>query len=234
MGAVHLRGDAGDTHLSRPPAPKQGCTALHTKPRRARGACSVSAHCIRSLARQRAVHESHSQHGWKRPPTSSRCGRCSRSTSCSAARTAAATSRAEQKHRAASLTTGCSGTDLHPPPPSPALHAARKSCLLSFRAAPARSSLRAAAFPTLSLPSQPRPRAVPALPVPSPAGGHSFSPALSAQLPAHSRRSLPSASARGTAGRHRRPQRGPPGAPPVGSGSFPRSALSRCPPALPL
>ena len=71
MGAVHLRGDAGGTHLSRPPAPKQGCTALHTKPRRARGACSVSAHCIRSLARQRAVHESHSQHGWKRPPTSS-------------------------------------------------------------------------------------------------------------------------------------------------------------------
>ena len=125
-------------------------------------------------------------------------------------------------------THGCSGTDLHPPPPSAALHAARKSSVLSARAAPARSSLRAAAFPTLSLPSQPRPRAVPALPVPSPAGGHS------AQLPAHSRRSLPSASARGTAGRHRRPQRGPPGAPPVGSGSFPRSALSRCPPALPL
>ena len=71
MGAARLRGDAGGTHLSRPPAPKQGCTALHTKPRRARGACSVSAHCIRSLARQRAVHESHSQHGWKRPPTSS-------------------------------------------------------------------------------------------------------------------------------------------------------------------
>ena len=71
MGAVRLRGDAGGTHLSRPPAPKQGCTALHTKPRRARGACSVSAHCIRSLARQRAVHESHSQHGWKRPPISS-------------------------------------------------------------------------------------------------------------------------------------------------------------------
>ena len=131
-------------------------------------------------------------------------------------------------------THGCSGTDLHPPPPSAALHAARKSSVLSARAAPARSSLRAAAFPTLSLPSQPRPRAVPALPVPSPAGGHSFSPALSAQLPAHSRRSLPSASARGTAGRHRRPQHGLPGAPPVGSGSFPRSALSRCLPALPL
>ena len=130
-------------------------------------------------------------------------------------------------------THGCSGTDLHPPPPSAALHAARKSSVLSARAAPARSSLRAAAFPTLSLPSQPRPRAVPALPVPSPAGGHSFSPALSAQLPAHSRRSLPSASARGTAGRHRRPQHGLPGAPPVGSGSFPRSALSRCLPALP-
>ena len=65
MGAVRLRGDAGGTHLSRPPAPKQGCTALHTKPRRARGACSVSAHCIRSLARQRAVHESHSQHAAK-------------------------------------------------------------------------------------------------------------------------------------------------------------------------
>ena len=75
MGAVRLRGDAGGTHLSRPPAPKQGCTALHTKPRRARGACSVSAHCIWSLAREQFMSHTVStagkdlQHRPARPST---------------------------------------------------------------------------------------------------------------------------------------------------------------------